>query len=128
MKKVFCFIILFFTLGCEKEQNEQEIFRFSKEEVFDYLRQNNLVKDSSEVKRITQKIIYPKREIDFIEIKYYIKKERDSLWLIHGYNKESWEDRIFDVRLSPKLKEIIHEEENNRPIPRYKGWEHMGEW
>ncbi|AZA52497.1 hypothetical protein EG348_05520 [Chryseobacterium sp. G0201] len=87
--------------------------------MFKYLKQNDLVKDSSEIKRITQKLEYPERDIDLIEIKYYIKNESDYIWIIHAYLEEYLEDETLFIKLSPKLKDIIVKEESRRKVPKY---------
>lgn len=119
MRVVYILLTVFFLVSCDKSQTQDEIFRLSKGEIFKYLQQNNLVKDSSEIKRITQEIIYPKRDIDAIHIKYYIKDKSDSLWIIHSYREEYLKDEALFIRLSPKLKKIIRKEENKRPAPKY---------
>lgn len=128
--RIISVILLFALFSCrdKPQQAESEIFRLSKEEIFRYLKQNNLVKDSSEINRTTRKIKYPENDIDPIEIRYYIKTEADSLWITHAYLKEYLEDGALFIKLSPKLKEIIHSKENKRSIPRYEGWKHMGEY
>jgi hypothetical protein len=118
--RIISIVLLFVLFSCSNEpQTESEIFRLSKEEIFKYLKQNNLVKDSAEIKRKTQNVEYPEKDIDPIKIKYYIKREADSLWIIHAYREEYLEDETLFIRLSPKLKDIITQEENNRSIPKY---------
>ncbi|MDP9957130.1 hypothetical protein J2X97_002796 [Epilithonimonas hungarica] len=117
--RIALIILSLLLVSCNKRQTQSEIFQLSKNEVFKYLQKNNLLKDSSEIKRETQKIEYPQRDIGPNYIKYYIKNKADSLWIIHAYKEEYLQDGVLFIRLSPNLKKIIEEKEKQRPIPKY---------
>lgn len=117
---IILIFILLIPFSCSnKLQEKSEIFRLSKQEVFLYLNKNDLVRDSTEIKRITKHFEFPKKTNNPIIIRYFIENEEDSLWIEHAYLEEYLKDDVIFIKLSPKLKNIIIQKQNNKPYPRY---------
>ena len=129
---ILLLIIIAVLFSCRDDKAEtQEAIVYAQRDVEKLMSQNGFVGKKYEVEIDTTKVKIPK---DFLKkenykkeigIPFWIGKKEDSLYLEYLLNEGSLENAILNVKVSPKLYKMIDSSQKTRPIPRYKGWEHV---